>query len=197
MANTVISLKKSSIPSATPPDLANGEIAINYADGILYYKAANGSIASISTGTSSFGTVNASGTLLFADALNDVLDICSGNNIVITGDAINDRLTIDADLTPSNNYANASFTTIANGTAAFNHANAAYDKANSSISGGFYQGNNGDIGSGFGDIFRVHTNTLTENVTIHTGNNAIAAGPLTIATGRTLTIQSGSRVVLS
>lgn len=99
----------------------------------------------------------------------------------------------------SNNYANASFTTIANGISAFNHANAAYDKANNASGGGFFQGNNGDVGKGIGigDIFRVHTNTLTENVTIHTGNNAIAAGPLTIATGRTLTIQSGSRVVLS
>lgn len=124
MANTVISLKKSSTPSAAPPDLANGEIAINYADGVLYYKAANGSIASISTGTSSFGTVNASGTLIFADSLNDVLDIRSGNNIVITGDAINDRLTIDADLSPANSWAN----TVSG--IAFGHANAAFDKAN-------------------------------------------------------------------
>ena len=48
MANTVIALKKSATPSSVPSNLANGELAINYADGKLYYKAANGTIASIS-----------------------------------------------------------------------------------------------------------------------------------------------------
>ena len=45
MANTVIALKKSGTPSSVPSDLANGELAINYADGKLYYRAANGTIA--------------------------------------------------------------------------------------------------------------------------------------------------------
>lgn len=63
--------------------------------------------------------------------------------------------------------------------------------------GGFYQGNNGDLGtSNFGDIFRTHTNTLTGNVTIPTSNNSIAAGPLIIANGASLTIQDGARVAI-
>lgn len=62
--------------------------------------------------------------------------------------------------------------------------------------GAFFKGNNGDVGSGtgLGDIFRVHTNTLTANVTIPSGNNALAAGPITIALGKVLTIQSNARV---
>lgn len=107
MANTVIALKKSATPTAAPVSLANGEIAINYADGIIYYKAANGSIASISSGTASFGTVNAAGTLILADMVNDVLDIRSGNNIEISGDAINDRITITANLAPAFDKANS------------------------------------------------------------------------------------------
>lgn len=107
MANTVIALKKSATPTAAPVSLANGEIAINYADGIIYYKAANGSIASISSGTASFGTVNAAGTLILADMVNDVLDIRSGNNIEISGDAINDRITITANLAPAFDRANS------------------------------------------------------------------------------------------
>lgn len=114
MANTVIALKKSGTPSSIPAALSNGEIALNYADGILYYKHANGSIASISGGgsgnTISFGTVNAAGTLLIADAVNDVLDIRAGQNIIITGDAINDRMTIDANLAPVFDRLNAAVT---------------------------------------------------------------------------------------
>lgn len=65
--------------------------------------------------------------------------------------------------------------------------------------GGFYTGNNGEIGrlAALGDIFRVHTNTLTQNTVIYSGNNAIAAGPLYITgAGTKLTIQTGSRVVI-
>jgi hypothetical protein len=65
-------------------------------------------------------------------------------------------------------------------------------------SGGYYQGNNGAVGSasGLGDIFRVHTNILNANVTIFSGNNALAAGPITVNVGRTLTIQSNARVAI-
>lgn len=57
--------------------------------------------------------------------------------------------------------------------------------------GGFYTGNNderGEVFSGKDDIFRVHTSTLSTDVTIDAGNNAICSGPLEIADGTTLTI---------
>ena len=69
----------------------------------------------------------------------------------------------------------------------------------SAVMGGFYTGNYGEIGrpESLGDIFRVHTNTLTQNVTIYSANNAIAAGPLYITGAETkLTIQTGARVVI-
>ena len=95
MANTVIALKKSATPTATPTNLANGELAINYADGILYYKAANGAIASIqSLEGNSFGTVNANNTLVVADSPGSIFSLVSGNNITIVGDAVNDKITI-------------------------------------------------------------------------------------------------------
>jgi hypothetical protein len=106
MANTVIQLKKSATPSATPTDLANGELAINYADGKLFYKAANGTITSISGEGSNFGIVNANGTLIVSDTTGDVISILPGDNITIVGDAINDRLIINADLTAANSWAN-------------------------------------------------------------------------------------------
>jgi|694.fasta_scaffold01135_34 hypothetical protein len=95
MANTVIALKKSATPSSVPVDLANGELAINYADGKLYYKAANGTIASISGNEPNyFGTVNANNTLVVADTPGDIFTIAAGKNIDIVGDAINDKLTV-------------------------------------------------------------------------------------------------------
>ncbi len=95
MANTVIALKKSATPSSVPTNLANGELAINYADGKLYYRAANGTIASISGNEPNyFGTVNANNTLVVADTPGDIFTIAAGKNIDIVGDAINDKLTV-------------------------------------------------------------------------------------------------------
>jgi hypothetical protein len=65
--------------------------------------------------------------------------------------------------------------------------------------GAYYSGNNGDTGeaTGLGDIFRVHSNTLTQNVTIYSGNNALAAGPITVDSGKAITIQTGARMVIA
>lgn len=119
MANTVISLKKSGTPSATPTVLANGELAINYADGKLFYKSATGTIEEISgAATNSFGTVNANGTLIVADSVGDIFSLIPGNGITITGDAINDSITISS---------------IADVSAPFDRANLALDVANSAF----------------------------------------------------------------
>lgn len=132
MSNTTISIKKSATPSATPSNLANGELAINFADGKLFYKNATGQIVSFTSGTNSFGTVNANGTLIIADTTGDILTLEAGNNIAITADAINDKITISASVVDSS---------IA--IAAFNQANAAFDKANNALanSTGTFSGN--------------------------------------------------------
>ena len=51
MANTVISLRSSGVTSNTPSlgVLANGELSLNFADGILYYKSAANTLGSIRT----------------------------------------------------------------------------------------------------------------------------------------------------
>ena len=58
--------------------------------------------------------------------------------------------------------------------------------------GGFFQGDRGNQGSlatEGGDIFRTHKDTLSANTTIPANANSIAAGPLTIADGVTLTVE--------
>lgn len=61
--------------------------------------------------------------------------------------------------------------------------------------GGMFKGNNGTVGSRSGDIFRINAQTLTENVTIASTENALAAGPITIDTGVTLTVSGNLSIV--
>ena len=63
---------------------------------------------------------------------------------------------------------------------------------------GLFKGNNGSTGdttNGAGDIFRVNAQSLTVNTTIDSTENASAAGPLTVATGVTLTVNGNLTVV--
>ena len=53
----------------------------------------------------------------------------------------------------------------------------------------------GDTTNGKKDIFRVHEQQLDTNVTIPSTDNALAAGPLTVANGVTLTISGNLSIV--
>ncbi|NBP55057.1 hypothetical protein EBU71_00665 [bacterium] len=98
MANTTLQLKKSGQSGNVPSTLSYGELALNYADGKLFYKASNGSIASISTGSStqSFATINVNSSLILATSPSDTLSIVPGNNITISADTFNKTITINS-----------------------------------------------------------------------------------------------------
>ena len=53
----------------------------------------------------------------------------------------------------------------------------------------------GETSGGAGDIIRVHENELNTSVSIDATNNGLCAGPLTIASGVTLTINGELSVV--
>ena len=53
----------------------------------------------------------------------------------------------------------------------------------------------GETSGGAGDIIRVHENELNTSVSIDASNNGLAAGPLTIASGVTLTVNGELSVV--
>ena len=67
---------------------------------------------------------------------------------------------------------------------------------------GAFQGDNAsgalrcDSTNGKKDIFRVHEQELNTNVTIAATDNALASGPLTVASGVTLTIANGGRLAI-
>ena len=73
-------------------------------------------------------------------------------------------------------------------------------KINSGVTlgGAYFQGENGAVGAtaGKGDIFRVHEKELNTDVTIAATDNALASGPLTVASGITLTISNGGRLAI-
>jgi hypothetical protein len=63
---------------------------------------------------------------------------------------------------------------------------------------GLFKGNNGETGdtsNGAGDIFRVNGKSLTVNTTIDADENASATGPLTVASGVTLTVNGNLAVI--
>jgi hypothetical protein len=63
--------------------------------------------------------------------------------------------------------------------------------------GGYYKGGTSAVGSlavGGQNLFRVNANTLNTSTTFVAGENAQATGPIAVAAGITLTVQSGARV---
>lgn len=96
MANTVIQLKKSIVPGNVPSSLENGEIAINTADGILFYKDPSNVIKTIRTDTTTnaYSVLNVNSSLLIATSNSDILSIDSVGAITLTPDSINDKFTI-------------------------------------------------------------------------------------------------------
>jgi trimeric autotransporter adhesin len=67
----------------------------------------------------------------------------------------------------------------------------------SAAGGGYYKGGTSAVGTlaaGGQNIFRVNANVLNTSTTLVAGENAQATGPLSVASGITLTIESGARV---
>ena len=123
MSNTAIQLKKSGATGNTPSSLAFGEVALNYADGKLFYKNGLGGTSFI-TNQFSFDTINANNSLVLASGYSDTLSLVAGNNITISTNTTTKTITFNAtsggDVAPAFEKANA----------AFIHANAAFAKAN-------------------------------------------------------------------
>ena len=92
MSNTTIQLRKSGQTGNTPADLAHGELAINYADGKLFYKNGVG-IKSIEN-QKTFSTVNANNSLIIATTPTDILSLAAGSNILIDTNTVTKTVTI-------------------------------------------------------------------------------------------------------
>lgn len=166
-SNTVIQLKKSGITGNTPNLLNYGELAINYADGKLYYQ--NGVGVKYITNQKTFDTINVNSTLIIATTYADTLSITSSNGITVTANTMSKTINIDDGITytlanNANSLAQAAYNyanTISAGTMddwARSQANLAYDQANTAdilAQAAFDKANTGNSGV----------------ITIITGNN--------------------------
>jgi len=67
-----------------------------------------------------------------------------------------------------------------------------------SVSGSYLKGNYGNVGStsAINNIFRVNANVINSNITFIAGENVSAVGPLEIANGVTIDIQTGATVAI-
>lgn len=104
MSNTTIQLKKSLTPGSIPSSLEYGELALNAADGILYYKDPGNNIQQITSSASSnsFSTINVGTTLLVATNPNDILSISGNNGITVSGNFVNDTIEFSVDSANTN-----------------------------------------------------------------------------------------------
>lgn len=100
--STAIKLKRSGVTGEAPTSLEYGEVALNYADGILYYKNAAGEIVALSTGEggvvssgNTFSRVAVSGqTTIVADSSTDTLTVEGSGLVSVSTDATTDKLTV-------------------------------------------------------------------------------------------------------
>ena len=98
IANTILIHKKSGITGNTPSSLANGEMALNYADGKLYYKNSTGKIAYFygANNGPSFATANINNTLIIASIPNDTLSIVGSANVTVSACTVTKTVTISS-----------------------------------------------------------------------------------------------------
>lgn len=100
MAN-IIQIKKTSVTGNTPDanNLLYGELAINYADGKLFYKDDANVIQAIYL-QNLYETMNVNGTLLIPTSTTDILNFQSGNGITISANSTTETIIIDETLSP-------------------------------------------------------------------------------------------------
>jgi hypothetical protein len=94
MSNTKIQLKKSGITGNTPADLNYGEVAINYADGKLFYK--NGVGIKAIQNQDTFSTINVNSSLILATSPTDILNLVAGNNIALSACTSTKTITVSS-----------------------------------------------------------------------------------------------------
>lgn len=98
-SNTVIQLKRSASTgnSVTSADIDYGELALNYADGKLFYRKPDDTIGTIYT-PNVYSTVNVNSTLLVPTSPTKILSLQPQNYITVTGVTGNDTIIISETL---------------------------------------------------------------------------------------------------
>ena len=188
MAST-IKIKRSGVANKTPTtaDIATGELAINYKDQKLF--SSNGT-AVFQIGASSGGggglvsiTTASIKNLTQNDTVVTSVSAVTSNNYLEVANAVSTYLTknnpvITGTLTANGSTGTSGYYLRTSGTGVY------WSPASST--GG------GATGGGSDKVFYENDITITTNYTITTNKNAMSAGPVTINSGVTVTVPSGS-----
>ena len=140
MANTTLQIRHSTVAGNTPSSLANGEIAINSRDGILFYSTPSGVVTSFTTGPSGLNTeiqFNDGGSVGGSEKLtfNKTTGQLTVNGTVRANLFSDDGTDLYDFSNRAFTTANAAFTAANNATDTYvrNHANSAFIQANASF----------------------------------------------------------------
>ena len=71
-----------------------------------------------------------------------------------------------------------------------------YNQATSTVDISIAGGGGGAVGAGTDKVFYENDQTVTQSYTISAGKNAMVAGPIAVASGKTITIPSGSELTI-
>lgn len=214
---TPISLYYSTTGGATPTagNLANGELAININDGKLFYKDSGGTVQTIGykvTPISAGGTGQTTASAAF-NALSPITT--TGDLIVGNGANSATRLPIGTNgyiLTSNGTTASwaaapPSGATISNDTSTASNLYPLFSNATSGAPTTIYTSNakylykpsTGELQASAmvsTNGISVNSTTVSASYTIASGNNGFSVGPITVASGQSVTVSSGQRWVV-
>ena len=181
--------------SANASNLGNGivpsaRIAGNYT-GI---NAVGALVGLVVTGNSNFDS-----GVLFVDGTNNRIGVNTTSPSVSLQISTNDAVFLPVGNTTQRPVgANGMFRFNSDTSTFEGYANGSWGTIAGSGAGGYYKGNLGPTGNtdNKANLYRINSNTQSNNVTINAGENALTAGPMVIASGFNLTIEEGGRVVI-
>ena len=195
---TPLSLYYSSTAAAAPVagNLVNGELAININDGKLYYKDNAGVVQVLATkGTAAIGGSNTQVQFNNSGVLGGPANLTwNGTTLAVTG-----AVTATADSA----FTSTGALTIPVGTTAQQPGTPATGMLRFNSTDASFEGYDGSAWGSIGGGSNITPLGLWENAalisanyTVGTGNNALSAGPITVASGVTVTVPSGSTWVV-
>lgn len=210
---TPISLYYSTTVSAAPTagNLANGELAINITDGKLFYKDNSAAVQVIGWKTVPI-SAGGTGQTTASAAFNALSPITSTGDLII-GNGVNSatRLAIGANGTVlQSNGTTATWASFTSGASLSNDTSTAsnlYPMFAAATSGTpttvytsnaklLYKPSTGEFQASeliASNGLVLNNTTVSASYTVPTGSNAMSVGPITVASGQSVTVSSGQR----
>jgi hypothetical protein len=210
---TPISLYYSTTATTAPTagNLVNGELAINITDGKLYYKNNSGVVTLLASAAIAGLTLPLSatngGTGQSTYATGDILYASATNTLSKLPASTNGYVLSLASGVPAWTPAPPSGATISNDTSTATNLYPLFSSATSGSPSTIYTSNakylykpsTGELQASelvASNGLVVNSTTVNDSYTVATGTNAFSVGPITTASGATVTVASGQRWVI-